>query len=162
MAGKGGRRFIGRSFRQNHKAMKTLELADFPAQAFDTIRYSDTDRQGHVNNAVFATFLETGRVAFLYNKELPVLREGASFVIAALQMSFLQELHWPGRVEIGSGILKLGNSSVKLWQQLHQNGQCVAQAETVIVQVDDASGKSTPLTPEAREILSPWLLPGAE
>ena len=40
-------------------------LEDFPARATDTIRYADTDRQGHVNNAVFSTFLETGRVMFL-------------------------------------------------------------------------------------------------
>ena len=138
--------------------MKERDLQDFPSQTFDKIRYADTDRQGHVNNAVFATFLETGRVTFLYNKDLPVLPTGASFVIAALQMSFRKELHWPGQVEIGTGILKMGNSSIKLLQQLHQNGQCAAQAETVIVQVDDSTGKSLPLTTEAREILQSWLM----
>ncbi len=142
--------------------MDLLEFEDFPSQTFDKVRYADTDRQGHVNNAVFATFLETGRVQFLYNKDLPVLPEGASFVIAALQMIFRKELHWPGQVDIGSGIIKIGNSSVKLLQQLHQNGQCAAQAETVIVQVDDATGSSTPLTDEAREILRRWLLPNRD
>lgn len=38
----------------------------------DVIRYADTDRQGHVNNAVFSTFLETGRVDILYNPEMPL------------------------------------------------------------------------------------------
>jgi acyl-CoA thioester hydrolase len=32
-------------------------LEDFPFQTFDKVRYADTDRQGHVNNAAFATFL---------------------------------------------------------------------------------------------------------
>ena len=32
----------------------------------EVCRYGDTDRQGHVNNAAFATFCETGRVLFLY------------------------------------------------------------------------------------------------
>ena len=27
----------------------------------ESVRYNDTDRQGHVNNAVFVTFLEAGR-----------------------------------------------------------------------------------------------------
>ena len=43
--------------------MKLLTLHDFPIQAFDKLRYADTDRQGHVNNANFSTFLETGRVS---------------------------------------------------------------------------------------------------
>jgi acyl-CoA thioester hydrolase len=36
-------------------------LRDFAVYSVDKLRYGDTDRQGHVNNAVFATFLETGR-----------------------------------------------------------------------------------------------------
>jgi hypothetical protein len=38
--------------------MKWLTLPDFSLQAFDKLRYADTDRQGHVNNANFSTFLE--------------------------------------------------------------------------------------------------------
>ena len=38
---------------------------NFPFRTRDKLRYGDTDRQGHVNNAVFATFLETGRVDML-------------------------------------------------------------------------------------------------
>ncbi|HDG9121136.1 TPA: acyl-CoA thioesterase, partial [Pseudomonas aeruginosa] len=46
------------------------ELKDFPIHSSDKIRYADTDRQGHVNNAVFATFLETGRVEIIYDPEI--------------------------------------------------------------------------------------------
>lgn len=35
-------------------ATETMTLADFPLQTFDKVRYADTDRQGHVNNAGFA------------------------------------------------------------------------------------------------------------
>jgi hypothetical protein len=44
-------------------------LSEFPQTTFDKLRYNDTDRQGHVNNAVFATLLESGRVEFLYAPE---------------------------------------------------------------------------------------------
>ena len=136
-------------------------LADFPSRTHDKLRYADTDRQGHVNNAVFATFLETGRVEILYSDERPVLAEGASFVIASLHLDFLAELRWPGRVDIGTGILNIGNSSLKLLQNLFQDGRCAASAETVIVQVDETSGKSRPLSDKARASLSEWLLPNA-
>ncbi|MEZ4763396.1 MAG: acyl-CoA thioesterase, partial [Calditrichia bacterium] len=62
--------------------MELLNLDDFPLKTFDKIRYADTDRQGHVNNATFSTFLETGRVEVLYNAEFPVLFANSSFVIA--------------------------------------------------------------------------------
>ncbi len=138
--------------------MNHLSLKDFPFQTFDKLRYADTDRQGHVNNAVFATFLETGRVEFLYNSEFSILSEGASFVIASLQLNLLKEVNWPGHVDIGTGVLKIGNSSIKLYQQLFQNEQCVATSESVIVQVDDSSGKSKPLTEEAKKTIGKWLL----
>lgn len=138
--------------------MELLTLEDFPLKAFDKIRYGDTDRQGHINNANFLTYLETGRVEFLYHPDFWKHAEGASFVIASVKLDFLKEMKWPGQIDIGTGILKVGNSSVRLHQQLFQNGVCVASAETVIVQVDDHSGTSRPLSDTAKQVLTNWLL----
>lgn len=138
--------------------MKALNLEDFPSKTYDKVRYVDTDRQGHVNNSVFSTFLETGRVEILYNADLPILSEGLSFVIVSLKLDFFQEITWPGRVDIGTGILKIGKSSITIFQRLFQQGNCVAQAETVIVQVDNRSSKSSPMTDSARQALGSWLL----
>lgn len=138
--------------------MEALIMDDFPLKTFDKVRYADTDRQGHVNNAVFATFLETGRVEVLYNPEYPILSDGSSFVIASLKLDFLKEIRWPGQVDTGTGILKIGNSSIKILQKLFQNEACVAVAETVIVQVDDGTGRGSPLSDNARKTLGGWLL----
>ena len=134
------------------------QLEDFPLQAFDKIRYADTDRQGHVNNANFSTFLETGRVEVLYNPDYPILAAGASFVIASLHLNFRKEIKWPGQVDIGTGLKKIGNSSMVLYQQLFQNGVWVAAAETVIVQVDDNTGRGMPLSKDAKKTLETWLI----
>ena len=40
-------------------------LEQFPGRTADVIRFGDLDPQGHVNNTVFATFFETGRVMLL-------------------------------------------------------------------------------------------------
>lgn len=138
--------------------MKELRLDDFPLKTFDKVRYADTDRQGHVNNAVFAAFLETGRVEILYNPKYPLLSEGSSFVIASLKLDFLKEIKWPGQVDTGTGILDIGNSSIRIYQKLFQNGQCVANAETVIVHVDDRTGRGSPLSNKAKKTLGGWLL----
>ena len=142
--------------------MEELQLVDFPLITFDKVRYADTDRQGHVNNAVFAVFLETGRVEVLYNPKYPILSEGSSFVIASLKLDFLRAITWPGQVDTGTGLLKIGNSSMKIFQKLFQNAICVAHAETIIVQVDDRTGRSSPLTDNARKTLGGWLLSGMD
>jgi acyl-CoA thioester hydrolase len=111
-----------------------------------------------VNNAVFSTFLETGRVEFLYDSKAFDLSGQLSYVIASLQLNFRREITWPGRVDIGTGLLKVGASSVRIYQQLFQDGQCVADAETVVVQVDNATGKSAPLAEAARTAMAQWLL----
>lgn len=129
-------------------------LADFPFQTYDKIRYADTDRQGHVNNAIFATFLESGRVEFLYNPQNPLAAAGAAFVIVNLNINLLAEINWPGRIDIGTGVRKVGSSSLQLFQGLFQDGRTVATAETVIVQMNEQTRKSQPLSDTARAFLT--------
>ncbi|MGD2078811.1 MAG: thioesterase family protein [Chloroflexota bacterium] len=130
-----------------------LSIEDFPLRTYDKVRYADTDRQGHVNNAAFANFLETGRVEFLYDPDNPLAEDGASFVIASLELRFVSEVNWPGRVDIGTGITEVGNSSLSLFQGLFQDGRCVAIADTVVVQIDDSDKKSCPLSDKAKAFL---------
>jgi len=122
---------------------RTLDV--YPSRTSAAIRYADTDRQGHVNNAVFATFSEIGRVAFLYDPAEPLAPEGASFVVARLSIDFHAELFWPGTVDIGTGIIRIGRSSVTLVQGLFNQGRCVASAEAVIVLFDKQTRASRPL-----------------
>lgn len=129
----------------------------FPLITTDKLRYADTDRQGHINNAVFNTFLETGRVELLFGDEL--MCEGASFVIARLELDFLSEVNWPGEVQIGTAVKEIGRSSFKLVQRVYQDGRPVAHAVTVIVQMNEATRKSLPLSETARQRFSELLRP---
>lgn len=132
---------------------KPYDLKDancHPHWTKDVVRYADTDRQGHVNNAVFATFFESGRVAILYPPAKPLAPDGGAFVIAHLTLDFLAEIRWPSEVSIGTSVLAIGRSSITLGQGLFVDQQCVATAETVIVLTDEATRKSQPLPDHAR------------
>jgi acyl-CoA thioester hydrolase len=129
-------------------------LSGYPLRTHDKLRYADTDRQGHVNNAVFATLLETGRVELLYGTDGPLHEPGCSFVIASLHLEFLGEITWPGRVEIGTRVAAIGTSSMTLDQGLFQDGRCAATARTVIVQVNDATRRSQALSDGASRRLA--------
>ncbi len=140
----------------NSHAAKT-GASSYPLRTVDKLRYGDTDRQGHVNNSVFATFLETGRVEFLLQDGL--LDEGASFVIARLELDFVSEVNWPGEVEIGTAVMTIGRSSFRLMQEIFQNGETVARAETVIVQMNQTTRKSHLLSESARQFLAALVRP---
>lgn len=129
-------------------------IGDFTLISKDKIRYRDTDRQGHVNNAVFSSLLETGRVELLYDPAEPVARGGCSFVIVSLKVDFFNEMRWPGEVTVGTRIARVGRSSFTFEQALFQEGEPTAHSESVIVQIDDATRKSTPLSDAAVERLS--------
>ena len=138
---------------------ETPHINDFPFRSHDKLRYGDTDRQGHVNNAVFTTMYETGRVELLQLGQSEGLALGdVSFVIARLSLDYHGEIHWPGTVEIGTAVKALGNSSITFSQALFQNGKCVSTAESVVVQVDNRTRRSTPLSAAVREKLQPFMV----
>ena len=132
---------------------KQLPLTSFPFVTFDKVRYGDTDRQGHVNNAVFATFFETGRVEMLYQPSHEFLSKDCSFVVAKSTLDLLAEIHWPGQVDIGTGIVRIGNSSLVIAANLYQHGQLVATSETIVVQVSNITKTSTPISEEVKQNL---------
>jgi len=124
-------------------------LDQFPGRTVDIIRFGDLDPQGHVNNTVFATFFETGRVAFLREPGNALSPPGTTSVLARLDIDFLKELHWPGAVEIGTGVAEIGRSSFTFLQAIFHEGACAATGRATMVMIDAATRKSRPLPAEA-------------
>jgi acyl-CoA thioester hydrolase len=125
---------------------KLMTLDQYPTHITEKLRYCDTDRQGHINNAVYSTLCESGRVGFLYDTSQPFIQTGTQFVIAKLEINFIQEMIWPGVVIIGSGVSRVGRSSFSLLQGIFLGGNCMATSESVIVLLDEKKRKSTPLS----------------
>ena len=74
-------------------------------------------------------------------------------MIVSQQLQFHAEIHWPGRVDIGTRVSRIGRSSITLEQALFQNGARKASATTVIVQMNETTRRSAPLTDDAIERL---------
>jgi acyl-CoA thioester hydrolase len=70
-------------------------------------------------------------------------------VLARLDINFLRELHWPGQVEIGTGVAEIGRSSFTFLQAIFHDGACAATGRATMVMIDMASRKARPLPPEA-------------
>jgi len=123
-------------------------IEDFPIRVPDTIRFADMDRQGHVNNAVYPTYFETGRVLQIYDPKDGLQVDGCTTVLARIEIDFLKELRWPGTVEIGTGIAEIGRSSYVFSQAIFNDGACAARARSTMVLIDRATRKARPLPPE--------------
>ena len=141
---------------------KLKAKSNFHQWSTDVLRYADTDRQGHINNAVFSVFLESGRVAMLYDPGTPLAPSNGEFVIVSLSIDFIAEIHWPGEVQIGTAVTRIGNTSFSLGQGIFVGDQCVAVGETTMVLINQQERRSMPLTTDIRDRLKPFALAGED
>jgi len=105
------------------------------------------DRQGHVNNAVYSTYLETGRVSVIFDPDQGLQVAGATTVLARIQIDFLKELRWPGQIEVGTAVGDIGRSSYVFTQGIFCDGVCVASGRSTMVLIDLETRRAKPLPP---------------
>lgn len=108
------------------------------------VRFRDLDPLNHVNNAVFNTYFEEARIDFI--RAVPELNrsmgDGFSFVLAHLDLKYVNPVFYQESLVIGSSLQSIGNSSVKAIQVLfNDKGQTKAVAKTTGVWYDVADKK---------------------
>jgi acyl-CoA thioester hydrolase len=140
----------------------TPRLEDFPYRLSDNVRFGDLDPNQHVNNAVYATYFETGRVTLMKDPRHGLTQQGLAWIMVRLDMHFRAELRWPGTIDLGLGIVKFGRTSVTCDQVVFSEGRCVASATATMVLIDEITRKPTPLTAELLEALRPWMRRGVQ
>ena len=114
----------------------------YPLWVKDTVRFSDQDAVGHVNNVAFAAYVETGRVAF--GHELKVAGDPAtSFILAQLVIDYRAQAHYPGEVRVGTRLVRIGRTSFTMRHGVFKDGVCIATARCVLVHSRD--GASAPI-----------------
>jgi acyl-CoA thioester hydrolase len=137
-------------------------LEDFPYRLSDNVRFADLDPNQHVNNAVYATYFETGRVTLMKDRSYGLMPPGLSWIMVRLDMHFRAELRWPGTIEMGLGVVKFGRTSVTFDQVVFCEGKCVASAQSVSVLLDEATRQPAPLTDEIKANFQRWIRRGVD
>ena len=135
------------------------KLEDFPHRTTEVIRFGDLDSNNHVNNAVISSFFEAGRVTLFRDprRALGLMPDGLIWTLAQITIDYLDEMHWPGTVDVGIGLASLGRTSAVFEQALFFEGRCTATAKAVNVLVDQASRRPTPITDEIKSKYRPWM-----
>ena len=132
-------------------------------QAID-VRFRDLDPMGHVNNAVYATYLEQTRAAY-FDRVVGVPLPEAPTVLASLEIDYQAEITITDAVVVRSRVTDLGTSSIPIEYEVvtrpradgsgnldgesaGNSDELAATATTVQVTYDTDEGDSIPI-PEA-------------
>jgi acyl-CoA thioester hydrolase len=112
----------------------------------ERVRFRDCDSMGHVNNAVFSTYLEESRIG--------VLGGLSDFILARVEIDFRSELHLGEEVEVRSRCSRIGTKSFTLEHVVAAGGRLVAEGKSVLVAYDYELGKSVPVPDSLRARLA--------
>jgi acyl-CoA thioester hydrolase len=108
----------------------------YPHWCSDTVRFSDQDAAGHINNVALCAYLETARLTFIRDMGMMGRGEdGVRGISAGMTVSFLAESHWPGKVDLGTGVMKVGTSSITVGAAAFKDELCIAAAEMTVVRL---------------------------
>jgi acyl-CoA thioester hydrolase len=115
------------------------------------IRWRDVDAYRHVNNAVYATYLEECRDELAENV-LAGNGDVWDYVLARVAIDYRRELTQADDVVVvRCAVERIGTSSITLREEIRTlTGELAAEAEAVLVARDPETGRSRPLTDAER------------
>ena len=113
------------------------------------VRYRDLDPLGHVNNAVYATYLEQARTSYI-DDVIGAPPEELGLVVANLELDFDRSITFREQVTVGLRTTHIGTSSVSMDYEVRTDDGVAATANSVIVTLDE-EGSPCPVTDDVRQ-----------
>jgi acyl-CoA thioester hydrolase len=122
------------------------------------VRFRDCDPMGHVNNAVYLTYLEQAR--FNHWRSLwgfgtpqsPPARPGV--ILARVECDYKRPATYGETLDVGLTVAEVGRTSFRYeYEILDAEGRTVLIAKTVQVMYDYAAGKPTAIPDDIRKLL---------
>jgi acyl-CoA thioester hydrolase len=113
-----------------------------PVQGFRSVHtqevaFRDLDAFGHVNNAVYLTYLENARVTYLRDVLGVDSLSSLLVIVASVQIDFRSRASLGDVLEVGSRVSRVGGKAFDLDHEIRgPGGRLVAEAHTVLVAFD--------------------------
>ena len=119
------------------------------------VRFRDCDAMGHVNHAVYLTFLEQCRFAFWRRVTGAAAGPEAGIIIARAEIDYRSPAFAGETVEVRLGVDAIGRSSFTLVNEIVAagDGRLLAEARTVLVTYDYTANRSIPVPDRVRTVL---------
>ncbi|MGQ9927863.1 MAG: acyl-CoA thioesterase [Chloroflexaceae bacterium] len=121
-------------------------LAEYPFVHWETIRFRDLDAFGHVNNAVYATYLEAARIAYLLDLTGASLKE-IGVILAEQTISYKRPAYFGERLGIGVRVTLFGTKSFTMEYMVARagDGAIIATGQSVQVAYDYVMERTIPI-----------------
>lgn len=120
------------------------------------VRFRDTDAFGHVNNAVFSSYVELARIQYL----LDVLQPDRPFdrlplILARAELDFRSPIAFGEEVVVETRVDRIGRSSIGMTHRLTvtADDRLVADVQSVLVTYDYAAARPMPVPDDWRRRL---------
>jgi acyl-CoA thioester hydrolase len=116
------------------------------------LRWRDLDAFNHVNNANFLTFLEEARIRWFDSLGEEWVTDQMAPLLAAVQLNYRQPIAYPSDLVVELFAERVGNTSVTLGHRIisADGAFLYADGHVVMVWIDRASGRPTPLPESVR------------
>ncbi len=117
-----------------HSSMKTLDSVTIDIQ----IRYADLDTLGHVNNAVYLSYFELGRIEYLRRILDHFELEDINFVIARIEIDFRKSILFHHPLSLRTSVDRVGRTSLTFLQVLYnrENEETFSTGKVTVVFID--------------------------
>lgn len=129
-------------------------MEGFPFVYRERVRFRDLDGMGHVNNAVFLTYMESARIAYL-----EALGSGPNpqlgLILAHAEVDFRSPVALGEEIEVGVRAASIGTKSFELEYEVRADGRLAAEGKSVLVGYDYARRASVEIPAGWRELLVP-------
>jgi acyl-CoA thioester hydrolase len=119
------------------------------------VRFRDLDALGHVNNAVYLTYLESARIAYWLHVTKRSGLDALDMILARVEIDYRSPLSLGEAVDVTVRCASMRRSSFVLEFAARERsaGRLVAEARKVLVHYDYAASRSLALPAELRELL---------
>lgn len=130
---------------------------DFHFYSEVSVRFSETDMYGHLNNTVTFAYFEYARIEYfkhiqLMNDWLNPMGEKIP-VVADLQCDYVKQVFFDEKLHIYVKANSVGSSSVDIhYMAKNEKGEIVFTGRGSIVQIDKKTGRATKWTEKEREV----------
>ncbi len=123
------------------------------------MRFRDIDGMGHVNNAVYLSYIELARTQFYMQHANRRTLDEIDFILAHVEIDFESQATWGDQIQVAVWPSKIGNSSFTLGYEIKEkrSGRILARAKSVLVSYDYEKKKSKPISDDFRSLLQSGL-----
>jgi acyl-CoA thioester hydrolase len=137
-----------------------MKATDYPASTKIDVRFRDLDAMGHVNNAVYFTYLEVARFYLISRIFCIESVQNLPVILGEATCRYLSPAYLGESLTIGLAISRIGGKSFDVVYQIDgQDGRLVASARTTMIMFDYVLSASTPIPDTIRTQLQELQLP---